>query len=95
MPRCSGEPDRWELEALHDFGITLEDLERASTGDKTGVRRPARIAIRNSEISGGVDENGPYIRLVFDLPRGSFATTLLREVMKNDEAAGEDGDDED
>ena len=31
-----------------------------------------------------MDEHGPYIAVAFTLPAGSFATILLREVMKNE-----------
>ncbi len=32
----------------------------------------------------GGDEHGPYITVAFTLPPGSFATVLLRELMKNE-----------
>ncbi len=55
-----------------------------------------RTTLRDAEISGGVDEHGPYIRTAFELPRGSFATSILREIMKSDDHAaaeetGEEG----
>ena len=33
-------------------------------------------------IEGGVDEHGAYVRCAFELPRGCFATVVMREVMK-------------
>jgi tRNA(Glu) U13 pseudouridine synthase TruD len=36
------------------------------------------------EYHGGGDEHGPFVLLAFTLPPGSYATVLLREVMKND-----------
>jgi len=94
MPRCSGEPDKWELEALHHFGLTVENLARRNDRRRAGVRRPCRVFASNADISGGADERGPYIRLAFDLPRGAFATVLTREIMKNDVGGDELADDD-
>jgi tRNA pseudouridine13 synthase len=58
-----------------------------------GTRRPLRVRPENVELAAGVDEDGGYITVAFTLPAGSFATTFLRELMKNDApvnpAAGE------
>jgi tRNA(Glu) U13 pseudouridine synthase TruD len=37
-----------------------------------------------------VDEHGAYVRCVFELPRGSFATVVLREIMKPPRDADEE-----
>ena len=65
--------DAWTpfVNALTDLGLGVEILLPKRLMD-TG---PAR---------GGVDEHGPYVRLAFELPRGSFATVVLREIMKAD-----------
>ncbi|MFG0328678.1 MAG: tRNA pseudouridine(13) synthase TruD [Phycisphaerales bacterium] len=47
-----------------------------------GARRPLRMPITDSSVEAGADEFGPYILVRFTLPRGSFATTVLREIMK-------------
>jgi tRNA(Glu) U13 pseudouridine synthase TruD len=39
------------------------------------------------ELSGGVDEHGPFISAAFTLGAGSFATILLRELMKAEDRA--------
>ena len=93
MPRCTDEPDRWELDALHSFDMTVEDLEDTEPIGTKGVRRPTRTFLSNVEYSSGVDEHGSYLRLGFDLPRGSFATIVTRELMKNE--AGHLSEDED
>ncbi|MEX2213766.1 MAG: tRNA pseudouridine(13) synthase TruD [Phycisphaeraceae bacterium] len=81
MTRPEGEPGQWEREAVESLGLTVEQLcESPQTVD--GTRRPLRMMIRDPDISGGGDEHGPFIRVAFELPRGSFATMVLREIMK-------------
>jgi tRNA pseudouridine13 synthase len=85
MRRASGAIDADEVGALEASGVTLEDL---ATFDAQaphlieGARRPLRVPITDTDVEGGTDEHGPYVRCMFDLPRGSFATTVMREVMK-------------
>lgn len=55
-----------------------------------GSRRPLRVPLRYPDVEGGIDEHGHYVRCTFELPRGSFATAVLREIMKP-ELAGESG----
>jgi tRNA(Glu) U13 pseudouridine synthase TruD len=47
--------------------------------------------VLDPEVEGGVDEHGAYVRCAFELPRGAFATVVLREIMKpaGDELAQE------
>lgn len=90
MTRAEGEPGRIELEALHAFDIDEAALAGAGDLSPAGKRRPLRVAMRDADLSGGVDEHGPYVRLVFELPRGAFATVALREIMKNDAPHADD-----
>jgi tRNA pseudouridine13 synthase len=85
MLRATGEVDALERECLAERGVTLERLAAYAerTGDSVnGARRPLRVPITDADVEGGRDEHGPYIRVAFDLPRGSFATVVLREIMK-------------
>lgn len=85
MKRAKGATDEAEVRALRLFGVRPEDLRRwESTPDGMlgGTRRPLRVAVRNVEVEGGVDDHGSYVRCAFDLPRGAFATTVMGEVMK-------------
>lgn len=90
-----GEPvATWEREALDRSGVTEAAL-LAAVHDSDGTRRPFRVQVRNIELLAGFDEHGPYVRLAFDLPRGAYATVLLRELFGEDLPAGEGDSDRD
>jgi tRNA pseudouridine13 synthase len=85
MQRASARIDDAELAALAAAGLTPADLDHADlrrfdTSD--GDRRPLRIPLTNPDVEAGTDEHGPFIRCAFELPRGSFATTVMDEIMK-------------
>ncbi|MCC6320296.1 MAG: tRNA pseudouridine(13) synthase TruD [Phycisphaerales bacterium] len=85
MARAAGKTDEVEVAALAEFGLTPESLadHAAKSWDpEPGERRPLRIPLTQPDVEGGVDEHGPYVKCVFELPRGSFATTVMEEVMK-------------
>ena len=86
MTRASGEADRREVQALGAEGLdpagVEADLEPPRVAP-SGSRRPMRIGLKDVDLSGGVDEQGGYVRVAFELPKGAFATMVLRELMKN------------
>ncbi|MFG0314406.1 MAG: tRNA pseudouridine(13) synthase TruD, partial [Phycisphaerales bacterium] len=86
MPRAGGEVAERELRALAQAGMSPKDMELCEQRDAYpmigGDRRPLRIPVIDPEVEGGIDEHGAYIRCAFELPRGSFATTVMDEVMK-------------
>lgn len=85
MKRAQGAIDEAELAALHNAGVTLEQVQTFSDRSRNliqGERRPLRVPVIAPEYEGGLDEHGPYIRCAFELPKGSFATTVMREIMK-------------
>ncbi len=85
MMRAAGAVDEAELAALGKFGLSLEDFAQSKqAGLVPGVRRALRVAVTDTDIEGGIDEHGTYVRVAFDLPAGAYATTVLREIMKND-----------
>ncbi|MFA9477964.1 tRNA pseudouridine(13) synthase TruD [Phycisphaerales bacterium AB-hyl4] len=92
MTQAEGEPGRMEREALALFGLSEADLQGHRLAAVEGARRPLRIPLRDPDLSGGVDEHGSYIRLAFELPRGAFATVVLREIMKQNVADDDDDD---
>jgi tRNA pseudouridine13 synthase len=69
-----------EAEVLRQEGVTLEDFSRVHV---EGTRRMGRL------LPGGlaVTAEGDSLILHFELRKGAFATTVLREVMKIDAAA--------
>ena len=88
MTRAACEADRIEVEALEAEGLTPEAMERereAPAVTPGGSRRPMRVRLKDADVSGGLDEEGGFVRVAFELPRGAFATVALREVMKNAE----------
>ncbi len=85
MTRAQGEPARLELEALNEFGLTEAELAAADHAPVYGTRRPHRVAVSDPQVIGGADEHGPHVRVEFDLPRGAYATVVLREVMKTED----------
>lgn len=82
MPKAAGKVVGWEQQALEDENVTESDLHNSQHSTTHGCRRPMRVSVRDPQVSGGADEHGPYIRMAFGLPRGSFATIVLREIMK-------------
>jgi tRNA pseudouridine13 synthase len=52
-----------------------------------GHRRPLRFPVANSHIALGADARGEYLELRFTLPRGCYATAVMRELVQ---AAGSD-----
>jgi tRNA pseudouridine13 synthase len=85
MMRAAGSIDALEVDVLRSFGITpdmLAQFDNSFPFSLEGKRRPLRVPLIDPEVEGGVDEHGAYIRCAFELPRGSFATVALREIMK-------------
>lgn len=86
MLQAGGEVGALEAQVLAEFGFTPESYAAACVklgGDNThGARRPLRIPVRETSLSFSVDEHGPFLQAAFLLPKGAFATEVLREVMK-------------
>lgn len=84
-PRATGVPLEREERILRDEGMTPADLARG--GDEAeGTYRAARlpVALDLEAIDGGY-------RAAFELPRGSYATVVMRELMKSEAALPEEG----
>jgi tRNA pseudouridine13 synthase len=78
-PPAAGEAAQREAVVLEQLGLT-----RADFGSMPGERRPLRVQPLDTKLSSEVTEDGQTITVAFSLPAGSFATTLMRELMKPD-----------
>ncbi len=83
MTRASGEVGERELAVL-DSLVQLGNEIDSQNHNPEGRRRALRTILTNPMLESGVDEHGAFIRVAFDLPRGSYATVVLREIMKNE-----------
>ena len=71
-----GEAGAYERAALARAGVRWEDFRR-----RHGDRRPSRVAVGGIDVADATGDDGvPAIRVAFDLPKGAYATSLLREV---------------
>jgi tRNA pseudouridine13 synthase len=85
-----------EQAALAAVELTPADFRKGGKHKVKGARRPLRAspalagapdsAASAVKTEGGVDDHGGYITVAFALPPGSYATVVLRELMKSDEA---------
>src|SRR5690606_16300709 len=79
-PKClaaRGEPGAIEAEVMAELGITGELFGRSPHGSNEGERRPLRMQLRDAEAA--AEPQG--VRLRFALPRGGYATSVLRELL--------------
>ncbi len=72
-PEAQGEARALEDEVLARFGLGREEFWR-----RRGARRPIRVPLEEWSL----EETLEGLWLGFFLPKGSYATSLLREVMK-------------
>jgi tRNA pseudouridine13 synthase len=79
MTMAQGWPGRLERDTLAYEGLSLEDFRRRRGVRAQGARRPLRIPLGEVELW---YEQGMMLR--FELRPGSYATNLLREIMKLD-----------
>ena len=77
MRWAEGEPGNLEREILERDEIGPETLKKAGL---EGSRRPARIFLDTLEVT----PHPQGLTFRFSLPKGSYATTVLREFMKLD-----------
>ena len=83
MDKPQGQAGKIENIVLHKAQVS--NLAKTADTKKYlthGGRRPLRVLPTNASVSRGRSKNGEYLELKFDLTSGSYATVLLREVMK-------------
>jgi len=81
---AGGEPGRIEREVLAAHGVELGDFRRVGPLKVKGTRRPLRFALTDAQVRPGRDERGSFLEVSFTAPSGCYATTVLRELMKDD-----------
>lgn len=81
MKLPKGKPRQAEEKALQEESLTLTEFNLPGGLRMEGERRPLRVPIQN--LSTTVNEEG--LILNFSLPRGVYATTVLREIMKSED----------
>ncbi|WP_457638261.1 tRNA pseudouridine(13) synthase TruD [Oceanithermus sp.] len=69
---------RDEARQIEDEILAAYGLERGQFKARKGARRPIRFPLQEA----GVEEVAGGIKIKFFLPKGAYATSLLREVMK-------------
>lgn len=82
---CQEYPGRWESAILSREGLSLSDFRLGSKSvSPKGERRSVRA--RPHELSWDIlpNQGNYHLRLQVTLDKGVFATSLLREVMKNE-----------
>ena len=57
--------------------LAADPIDVVADDRAEGVRRPLRESLSNTDVSGGADEFGPFVRVAFDLQRGAFAAKLV------------------
>jgi tRNA pseudouridine13 synthase len=75
-----GEPGEITREVLEEFGVAREDFDLPGEFHSTGTRRAVLL---RTDL--GVEREP--LKFSFSLPKGSYATVVLREVMKVDPSA--------
>ena len=85
VPLAGGQAGLLERRLLEEERLTLEAFRRPGGLTMDGERRPLRVPL--TEVTAAND--GTDLLLAFRLPKGSFATAVLHEVLKNSAAPPE------
>ncbi len=76
---ATGETGQAEIDLLEKTGLTLESWKLAQGLTMPGERRPLRVPLSGAKI---IDHGDHSLTLSFALPKGSYATSVLRELIK-------------
>ena len=83
MPHPSGPAGDLENQILAQAALNAKDLQQMKFYKIKGARRPLRFKPQNVKLRTGHDNLGSYLQLKFELDPGCYATTLIREIIKN------------
>jgi len=84
MRMPSGEILEFEERVLASFCVKRDQFGSHKKMIK-GARRPLRIPVEKGSFRVGCDAEGDFVELGFDLPAGSYATTLIDQLLADDE----------
>jgi tRNA pseudouridine13 synthase len=93
MTEPTDRPGELEASVLAAEGLSPQAFHQNPLRVK-GARRPLRFQPRDAHLALGADERGPYLELRFVLPRGCYATALLRELFRPQTPDGADAESE-
>ncbi|MDX2495169.1 MAG: tRNA pseudouridine(13) synthase TruD [Desulfuromusa sp.] len=79
---ATGKPGQTELALLEKSGLSLGSWKLPQGLTMTGERRPLRVPLIEPKIKVSEDHS---ITLCFTLPKGSYATSVLRELIKENQ----------
>lgn len=91
MSEPSGAAGEFEANILAEEGLP-PDVFRSGKLRVRGGRRPLRFQPTDAQIRLGADRRGVYLEFAFTLPRGCYATALLRELFTEQAVGGADGE---
>ena len=77
---AGGAPGGREAALLRSEGLEPAAFRKTRAGEMRGERRPIRVPLRDAAVR--AIEGGDALELTFTLPRGSYATSVLRELGK-------------
>ena len=86
MMSAEGKIKELEDDIINQSDVTADHFNSCDLVKGTrqlGERRPLRAPVRDYMVEAGYDEFGNYIKCAFELPRGSYATAVLSEIIKS------------
>lgn len=83
MTRLTGPAGDIENLILDSAGLESSDYQRMGKYGGRGGRRSLRFQPHHPRVTAGEDKSGPYMELQFELDSGCYATSLIREISKN------------
>jgi tRNA pseudouridine13 synthase len=83
MTQPTGPAGELEAQVLNVEQLAPDAFQNPALRVK-GSRRPLRFPPSEAEVTLGADQRGTYLELRFVLPRGCYATALLRELFRLD-----------
>ena len=79
----NGQEGLIEKEILQENNLTLDEFRAPKAHKVKGSRRPLRVQMHDLSVETGSDDLGGFLSLRFELPSGSYATAVLKELMKD------------